>query len=74
MGPVCCPETPIRNPHYSLSNNPEERSSQRMVGLRGYVTPSVTASAVPLLVPGLSRSYKNDNLKKEPVIMFQIHT
>ena len=27
MGPLGCPETPVRNCHYSLRNNPEERSS-----------------------------------------------
>jgi hypothetical protein len=28
MGPIGCPETSVRNYHYSLRNNPEERSSQ----------------------------------------------
>ena len=28
MGPIECPETSVRNYHYSLRNNPEERSSQ----------------------------------------------
>jgi len=27
MGPIGCPETSVRNYHYSLCNNPEERSS-----------------------------------------------
>ena len=27
MGPIGCPETSVRNYHYSLRNNPEERSS-----------------------------------------------
>ena len=27
MGPIGCPETPIRNYRYSLHNNPEERSN-----------------------------------------------
>jgi len=27
MGPTGCPETSIRNSHYSFRNNPEERSS-----------------------------------------------
>ena len=27
MGPIGCPETSVRNYHYSLHNNPEERSS-----------------------------------------------
>jgi hypothetical protein len=27
MGPICCPETSVRNYHYSLRNSPEERSS-----------------------------------------------
>jgi len=26
MGPIGCPETPVRNYHYWLRNNPEERS------------------------------------------------
>ena len=28
MRPMCCPETSVRNHHYSLRNSPEERSSQ----------------------------------------------
>ena len=32
MGPVVCPETSVRNYHYSLRNNPEERSSQLLRG------------------------------------------
>jgi hypothetical protein len=31
MGPIGCPETPIRNYHYSLHKNPEERSSHRKI-------------------------------------------
>jgi hypothetical protein len=27
MGPIICPETSVRNYHYSLRNNPGERSS-----------------------------------------------
>jgi len=27
MGPIGCPETPVRNYQYSLRNDPEERSS-----------------------------------------------
>jgi hypothetical protein len=32
MGPICCPETSVRNCHYSLPNNPEERSSHLLRG------------------------------------------
>jgi hypothetical protein len=32
MGPICCPETSVRNCHYSLHNNPEERSSHLLRG------------------------------------------
>jgi hypothetical protein len=32
MGPIGCPETSVRNYHYSLRNNPEERSSQLLRG------------------------------------------
>jgi len=28
MGPIGCPETSVRNYHYSLRNNPEEAGSQ----------------------------------------------
>jgi len=31
IGPIGCPETSVRNYHYSLRNNPEERSSQTSV-------------------------------------------
>ena len=30
MGPIGCPKTSVGNYHYSLRNNPEERSSQRI--------------------------------------------
>jgi hypothetical protein len=32
MGPIGCPETSVRNHHYSLRNKPEERSSQLLRG------------------------------------------
>jgi hypothetical protein len=32
MGPVVCPETSVRNCHYSLRNNPEKRSSHLLRG------------------------------------------
>jgi hypothetical protein len=32
MAPIVCPETSIRNYHYSLRNNPEERSSHLLRG------------------------------------------
>jgi len=32
MGPTDCPETSVRNYHYPLHNNPEERSSQLLHG------------------------------------------
>ena len=32
MGPIGCPETSVRNYHYSLRNNPGERSSQLLRG------------------------------------------
>jgi len=32
MGPIGCPETSVRNYHYSQRNNPEERSSNLLRG------------------------------------------
>jgi len=32
MGPIGCGETSVRNDHYSLRNNPEERSAQLLRG------------------------------------------
>jgi len=32
-GPVCCPETSVRNYHNALRNDPEERSSHLAVGV-----------------------------------------
>ena len=32
MGPIGCPETSVRNYHYSPCNDPEERSSQLLRG------------------------------------------
>jgi hypothetical protein len=39
MGPTGCPETSVGNYHYSLRNNPEERSSHllRGGGLKSYL-------------------------------------
>ena len=31
-GPICCPETSVRNHHHSLRNSPEERSSNLLRG------------------------------------------
>jgi len=39
MGPIGCPETAVRNYHYSLGNNPEERVSHL---LRGWSLKSCT--------------------------------
>jgi len=30
MEPICCPETSLKNYHYSLRNNPEVRSSRQI--------------------------------------------
>ena len=32
MGPKCCPEMSLRNYHYSLRKNPEERISHQLRG------------------------------------------
>jgi hypothetical protein len=32
MGPICCPETSIRNYHYTLPSSPEMRSSHLLLG------------------------------------------
>ena len=34
MGPIGCPETSVRNYHYSLRNNPEELHSLRKLGIK----------------------------------------
>jgi hypothetical protein len=31
-GPICCPETSVRNYHYSLRDNPKERSPRLLRG------------------------------------------
>jgi hypothetical protein len=33
LGPIVCPETSVRNYHYSLRNSPQKRSSQGSVTL-----------------------------------------
>jgi hypothetical protein len=45
MRPIGCPETSVRNCHYSLINNPEELSSQL---LRGVSLKSRSNKIVPL--------------------------
>jgi hypothetical protein len=32
MGLICCPDSSVRNYHYSLRNSPEERSSHQFCG------------------------------------------
>jgi len=58
MGPIGCPETSVRNYHYSLRNNTEERSSfplrngsfkSRLLG--GYFLIACPISACPTLRP-----------------------
>jgi len=34
MGPIGCPETSVRNCHYSLRNNPEELNSHTLLEKR----------------------------------------
>jgi hypothetical protein len=50
MGPIGCPETSVRNYHYSPRNNPEERSSHlRGVSLKSrmfFQLPEVCLSLV----------------------------
>ena len=35
-GPIGCPETSVRNYHYSLRNNPEERNSHSEFELKDF--------------------------------------
>jgi hypothetical protein len=44
MWPICCPETSVRNYHYSLRNNPEQRSSPLLQIL--LTTPALSVSTV----------------------------
>jgi hypothetical protein len=34
MGPICCPETSVRNYHYQLNNDPVERSSSLVTNFK----------------------------------------
>ena len=43
LGPIVCPETSIRNYHYSPHNNPEERSSQ-LFRCRSLISPVMCSS------------------------------
>jgi hypothetical protein len=36
MGPIGCPETSVRNCHYSVRNNPQERSSRKVLLFHSY--------------------------------------
>ena len=48
MGPIGFPETSVRNCHYSLCNNPEERSSQLLLGGSANKIPSLTVQIFSL--------------------------
>jgi len=47
MGPIACPETSVRNYHYSLRNNPEEHGFHL---LRGGSLKSQNREVVPAVV------------------------
>jgi hypothetical protein len=51
MGPIDCPETSVRNYHYSLRKNAEERSSH--LRLYGFASPALTFSFKVHSDPGL---------------------
>jgi hypothetical protein len=50
MGPISCSDTPVRNYNYSLRNNPEERSSQKLRGgsLKSHLAQALLIKILPL--------------------------
>jgi len=65
MGPICCPETSVRNCHYSLRNAPEERSSQLLYYVIWYrtiwyVSTDISAKAEASLFMKMSKLSHHD--------------
>jgi len=55
MGPTGCPETSVRNYHYTLRNGPEKRSSQDNKMIQKYINPIISGRILlfsPLLLCG----------------------
>ena len=50
IGPIGCPETPVRNCHYSLRNSPEERSSHpfRVRSLKSCIERKIVSVVISL--------------------------
>jgi hypothetical protein len=57
VGPIGCPETSVGNYHYSLRNNPEERSSHKH---KYTVITSTDNNRVSYLSGGASDFYPED--------------
>jgi len=51
MGPIVCPETSVRNYHYSLRNNPEERVSSSIKIINYELQEKQKAIVVILCIP-----------------------
>jgi len=58
MGPICCPETSVRNYHYSLRNNPEQRISLVKPSCAYYKDKEGSTDVVPpILSPGSTNEW-----------------
>jgi hypothetical protein len=77
MGPICYPETSIRNYNYSLRNNPEEHSSHRTHYL--YINALVHTKRQALIHESLlslgrlvTAYIQTGKIKETPCILYEI--
>ena len=61
MGPICCPETSVRNYHYTLRNSPEERGSHLLRG--GSLKSRITTLYIITSTAPLERSVKQEGIE-----------
>jgi len=72
MGPIGCPKTLVRNYHYSLRNNPEQRSSQHPYRMYA-VSPLQQLTVLILLLGNLvSEKEKVAHLKTRKCVLWKL--
>jgi len=59
--PICCPETSVRNYHYTLRNSPEERGSHLLRG--GSLKSRITTLYIITSTAPLERSVKQEGIE-----------
>jgi hypothetical protein len=69
MGPIGCPETSVRNCHYTLRNMPEECSSPILIGLG--IKGANSEIKLPARISGFVFYWQTDSMKSQVVCQWQ---